>query len=290
MAQYMIGHPSVPRIMHFAELDSDKWRQFAARRKGIGKWIYGREHRLLFEFEQKVARSFEASVVVSAVEKELFMEQIPDVTPWVLPNGVDVEHFKTQDDARREPHTIVFTGVMDYEPNVDGVTWFCEECLPRIRAEFGDARFLIVGNRPTAEVHKLATDHEGVEVTGWVPETPPFFDRASVAIAPLRVARGLQNKVLEAMSMRLPVVASSAAARGVGVVPDDTLLVADGVDATTEAVLRLFRNPTEARATGDRAAEFIRENFRWKNMFAIVEDILSQVTAKTTSAESAPCG
>lgn len=278
MGQYVEAYPAPLRVMHFAELDSDKWAQYAAKSGPAGRFIYGREARKLLTYEQRIARAFDASLVVSDVERELFRKLIPDVDPVVIPNGVEVEHFTSAGDARREPHTVVFTGVMDYEPNVDGVLWFAEACWPTLRAEFPDARFLVVGNRPNAAIQALDGRH-GITVTGFVETTPPYFDRATVAIAPLRLARGLQNKVLEAMSMGLPVVATQKAAQGLGSVPSDTLSVADDPATITAEVRRLWRDAAEARATGARAAAFVREHFLWSHMFARLDEALDRAAA-----------
>lgn len=276
MAQYAMGLRGPVRIMQFAELDSDKWRQFAARSGRLGRWIYDREARRLLAFETAVARSFDASVVVSDVEKALFEQRIPGVTAHVLPNGVDVEHFRSAGDGAREPHTLILTGVMDYEPNVDGILWFVDACWPTLRQRFTDARLLIVGSRPTPAIAALAR-HPGIEVTGRVATTPPYFDRAAVAIAPLRLARGVQNKVLEAMSMALPVVTTPQAAQGLGAVPPDTLHVAADADSTVRAIDALFRSPALARASGERAAAWVRQHCRWANVFARFDALLAQL-------------
>ncbi len=273
MAQYVLGKKGVAKVMHFAELDSDKWRQYAAAGRGLAKWIYGREHRLLLQFEDAVARDFDLSIVVSEVERELFRDCIPGVDPFVLPNGVDVEHFATKGDAQREKHTLVFTGVMDYEPNVDGVQWFADACWPELKRDYPDAKLLIVGSRPVDSVKALA-QRPGIEVTGRVPETPPWFDRASVAIAPLRLARGVQNKVLEAMSMALPVVSTTQASQGLGDVPRGTLRVANDPAAMVAAIRELFDDPSRARREGHAAAAFVRERFGWPAMHARLDEKL----------------
>ena len=278
MGQYVEAYPTPLRVMHFAELDSDKWAQYAAKSGPAGRFIYGREARKLLAYEQRIARAFDASLVVSDVERGLFRKLIPDVDPVVIPNGVEVEHFTSAGDTRREPHTVVFTGVMDYEPNVDGVLWFAEACWPTLRAEFPGARFLVVGNRPNAAIQAL-DGRNGITVTGFVETTPPYFDRATVAIAPLRLARGLQNKVLEAMSMGPPVVATQKAAQGLGSVPADTLSVADDPATITAEVRRLWHDAAEARATGQRAAAFVREHFLWSHMFARLDDALDRAAA-----------
>ncbi|HLU40091.1 MAG TPA: TIGR03087 family PEP-CTERM/XrtA system glycosyltransferase [Planctomycetota bacterium] len=292
MAQFALALPPAPvRLMQFAELDSDKWRQFAERSRGIARAIYAREARLLLEFERTVARAFTISTVVSEVERDLFRAHIPDVDPLVLPNGVDVDRFRPGDDARREPHAAIFTGVMDYEPNVDGITWFVVHAWPKVRARVPDARLFVVGSRPVAAVRALH-GKDGVEVTGRVPEVPPWLDRAAVAVAPLRLARGVQNKVLEAMSAGLPVVATPAAAQGLGAASagHDGLLVADDADAIARHVGDLMLDPAQARRRGAAAAAFVRAAFRWEHMFAIADRAIDEALARARSAEPRPTG
>lgn len=270
MAQYVMEDCGAVRVMQFAELDSDKWRQYAEHGGLAARWIYGREARRLLDFEKRVARTFDVSMVVSEVEKELFMQHIPDIDPFIVPNGVDTEHFQSAGDENRHPHTVVFTGVMDYEPNVDGVLWFADNCWPSIRQRVPDARFLVVGSKPIKPILDLGK-RPGIEVTGRVPETPPYFDSAAVAIAPLRLARGIQNKVLEAMSMSLPIVLSSQAAQGLGGAPANTIHVANEADEVTDAVCRLLEDPAGAREMGERAGAFVREHFHWNKMFALFD-------------------
>ncbi|MCR9244609.1 MAG: TIGR03087 family PEP-CTERM/XrtA system glycosyltransferase [bacterium] len=277
MAQYALGDCPGKRVMQFAELDSDKWRQYAAASGFPGRWIYAREARRLLAFEDRVAREFDLSLVVSEVEKQLFMELIPGVEPQVLPNGVDVAHFSTGGDAERHPRTAVFTGVMDYEPNVDGVCWFADECWPVLRERFPDAELLVVGSKPIAKVQALAS-RPGITVTGRVPETPPYFDRAAVGIAPLRLARGVQNKVLEALSMALPVVASPQASQGLGDdVPPGAVTVADGKDATIAGVAELFADPELAQKRGHAAADWVRRTWRWETMYERLDAMLAKL-------------
>ena len=276
MAQYAMAPAAHAKVMQFAELDSDKWRQYAAVSGPLGRWVYGREATKLLQFEDRVARTFSRSLVVSEAERALFKTRIPGVDPTVLPNGVDVDHFQTAGDAERHPHTVIFTGVMDYAPNVDGVCWFAAACWPLLRERFPDARLLVVGSKPTAKVLALAA-LPGVTVTGRVPTTPPWFDRAAVAIAPLRLARGVQNKVLEAMSMAVPVVSSPQAARGLGEAPPGTLSIADGTDDTVAAIAAWFADPEQARRVGRAAAQWVRTEWRWSRMFDRYDAVLAQL-------------
>ena len=275
MAQYVVEHRTAVRAMQFAELDSDKWRQYAKNSGLVSRWIYQREARLLLEYERRIAQEFDVSFVVSPVEKSLFAEQIPEVEPVVLPNGVDVDKFQSAGDQSRDPHTLIFTGVMDYRPNADGVLWFTESCWPSVRFRFPDARLLVVGSRPTAALRAL-NGHHGIEVTGRVAETQPWFDRAALAIAPLRMARGIQNKVLEAMSMALPVVGSTPAVQGLASHGEE-IQVADDPGDMTAAVLGLMDDPQLARKLGRQAAAFVRQHYRWPEMFAILDRELDRL-------------
>ncbi len=272
MAQYVMNCRGPLRVMQFAELDSDKWRQYAERRAGLPRWIYSREARLLLEYETEVAKSFDLSLVVSEVERQLFEESIPGVSAQVLPNGVDTEHFQTAGEERREPKTLIFTGVMDYEPNVEAMLWFVRECWPSLRDAHPDARLLIVGSRPLASITALG-NKPGIEVTGRVPETPAYFDRARIALAPIRLARGVQNKVLEAMSMSLPVVSTTQAAQGIGDAPG--LLVANSAEEICSALDELLTDPVKAKKLGAAAADFVRREYRWETMYARLDSILA---------------
>ncbi len=287
MAQYVLGRRGPRKVMQFAELDSDKWRQFALRSGPLGRWIYGREARTLLAFEDRVARDFDLSMVVSDVERDLFERRIPGVTPAVLPNGVAVDQFVSAGDDAREAHALVFTGVMDYEPNVDGICWFVQECWLDIRRSHPDAKLFVVGSKPTPAVQAL-TASPGVEVTGRVPETQPWFDRASVAIAPLRLARGVQNKVLEAMSMGLPVVSTPQAAQGLGDVPAGTVQIAASSTETVEAIRRLFEDPAAARRQGEAGAAWVRGTFRWENMYARLDEQLAGLGLELPSRSPRP--
>jgi glycosyltransferase involved in cell wall biosynthesis len=151
---------------------------------------------------------------------------------------------------------------MDYKPNVDAATWFAAEVWPRVRAEMPQAAFAIVGSSPTAEVQGLG-GREGIVVTGRVPQVQPWLAAAAVAVAPLRIARGIQNKVLEAMAMARPVVASSAALEGISATPGEHLLVADAAEDMAGAVLGLLRDPERARALGASARARVTSHYDW---------------------------
>ncbi|MCC6409238.1 MAG: glycosyltransferase, partial [Planctomycetes bacterium] len=169
MGVFLEPHARLKRVMHFAELDSDKWRQYSERASFPMSWVYRREARTLLEVERRIAKSFDENVFCTPLEQRIFQEQIPGAGSLVLRNGVDLAFYRPKPE-RAEPNHLVFTGVMDYLPNVDGCVWFVNGILPRVRERFPDARFTIVGSRPSKEVLALARV-AGVTVTGFVDDT-----------------------------------------------------------------------------------------------------------------------
>jgi sugar transferase (PEP-CTERM/EpsH1 system associated) len=274
MGQYFAPHPALPKIQIFAELDSDKWLQYARNHRFPGSWIYGREHRRLLRFERELAYAVDACTVVSEVERELFLRHIPGANVAILPNGVDLEAFRPGPASARERATLLFTGVMDYGANVDGVLWFHREVWPRVKREIPEARLLVVGSRPVPAIRALASND--VEVTGFVESTRPYFERATVAIAPLRIARGIQNKVLEAMASGLPTVSSPSAFSGIDAVPERDLLVAERPDEWTAAVVGLLRDPARREALGRAARARMEAAYRWETILAKLDELVAE--------------
>ena len=263
----------LPWVMHFAELDSDKWRQYAERHRWPMAAIYRREWRLLEAYERQLSGRACQNVFCTPLEEEIFQRTLPGFPSMVLRNGVDLEQFAPRP-AEAEPGHLVFTGVMDYYPNVDGCVHFVREVLPRVRAEFPEARLSIVGSRPTKEVQRLG-EHEGVTVTGFVDSTADWMARAEVAVAPLRVARGIQNKVLEAMAMGLPVVGTTSATQGVAAVHGRHYLVADRVEEQAHAVRGLLRDAASRERLGAAARRFVEEHHDWEQALAPLDPLLA---------------
>src|SRR3569623_858504 len=190
------------RVMDFVDIDSDKWQQYAEARRWPLSWVYRREARTLLQYERAVAATFDASVFVSDSEADLFKRLAPECAArvWSIHNGVDTAYFDpVQSFTPPYPlyeKPIVFTGAMDYWANVEAVNWFAREVFPVVRAADEEARFYIVGARPAAEVQALRR-LPGVIVVGAVDDIRPYLAHAALAVAPLRIARGVQNKVLE---------------------------------------------------------------------------------------------
>ncbi len=269
MAQYLLSAQARPRlVVDFVDVDSDKWAQYAKRKPWPQSWIYGRESRTLLAFERHAAAHAAASLLVSPAEAQLFRDLAPESADRVhaVNNGVDLEFFAPDGD-HPDPFggdglDLVFTGAMDYWPNVDAVGWFAREVLPLLRREDPRFHFTIVGGNPSPRVTELARE-PGVTVTGRVADVRPYLAHAALVVAPLRVARGIQNKVLEAMAMARPVVATPQALEGIDAAPGEELVVADGAAEFAAAVARLAGDP-ERDAMGRRARARVTEHYGWE--------------------------
>lgn len=221
MGQYVSGpaFKSLRRVMDFVDVDSDKWAQYARRKRWPMSWVYERESQQLARLERQIAAEFDASFFVSDAEANLFRRLAPESQSKIcsFDNGVDSQYF---DPALSYPNpydagapVIVFTGAMDYFANIDSVSWFVNEVMPILRQRKLEFRFYIVGSNPTEAVQKLG-QQPGVTVTGRVPDVRPYISHALCAVAPLRIARGVQNKVLEAFSLGKVTLCTPAAAEG----------------------------------------------------------------------------
>jgi sugar transferase (PEP-CTERM/EpsH1 system associated) len=267
MAQYVDELPGLPMLVDFVDVDSAKWTQYAGAHRWPLSWLYAREGQRLLAYEREVAARARRSFFVTEAEAALFRQLAPECAGTVEPigNGVDAEFFAP--DARRaspfgaEPSPLVFTGAMDYWPNVDAVCWFAREVLPQLLPRWPGLRLHIVGRSPTAAVQALAGPH--VSVTGTVPDVRPYLQHAAVVVAPLRLARGVQNKILEAMAMARPVVASLTCTRGIDAQPGTELLPALEVEDYVQQINALLRSPERAVAIGQAGRERVLRNYSW---------------------------
>lgn len=248
MAQYISETDIACSVIDFVDVDSDKWSQYASTKVWPQKWVYQREADLLLKYEKYVTKKCSYATFVSEKEAGLFKQLSPEVENKItyFNNGVDTEYFSPSQNFANpyKPGTkvLVFTGAMDYWPNVDAVRWFAAELFPAIRTKIPDLEFYIVGARPTKTVLELSAI-PGVVVTGSVDDVRPYLVFSEIAIAPLRIARGIQNKVLEAMAMEKLVVASPQALEGITAIPGIELFVADGAEAYIDHVISLLENP-----------------------------------------------
>lgn len=283
MAQYFDSLPLDHAIVDFCDVDSAKWSQYADDRPWPLSWLYRLEGARLLTFERKAAGAADRSLFVTEAEAALFQRAAPEVAQKVavMQNGVDAHYFSPElgfDSPYASGGPVVlFTGAMDYWPNIDAVSWFAKCILPLVRARFGDVRFWIVGMNPAPAVLELA--REGVIVTGTVPDVRPYLAHANVVVAPLRIARGIQNKVLEAMAMARPVVLSAAPAVGLAARDGQECLVADGEDAFADCVLQLLADADRGQAMGQAARECVLGNYSWQAHLSLLDELLQQGAA-----------
>lgn len=277
VAQYVEHFPETPRIMQFADLDSLKWGQYAERFGMILNWVYRLEQQRLFAYERKIAHSFTHSLVCTEMERSDFVRLIPGAPVSLVANGVDLEYFHPLGGDKRAD-SIVFTGVMDYLPNVDAVQWFCHEILPLIRQELPDATFVICGSRPVAAVTQLA-QIPGVTVTGWVADTRPYLDSAQIFVAPLRMARGVQNKVLEALAMGLPCVCSVSAWSGTVIPTGEGILATDDPVEFAHSAIRLLREANYREQMAFKARRAAEINYTWEAQMQRLDRVIETATS-----------
>lgn len=276
---YVTGLGGTPIVADFVDLDSRKWALYADARRWPLPLLYRLEADRLLGYERALAARAYRTLVRTEAEREDCVRLIPDGRFEVLRNGVDLEYFAPDAGAAdAEPQALVFTGVMDYYPNVEAVRFFCAEVFSRVREQEPAASFTIVGARPAPAVRALARQ-PGVRVTGSVPDVRPYVRAARVAVAPLRLARGVQNKVLEAMAMGVPVLATRPAFRGVGCAPGEGVLVADEPAEQARLLLALLRDAPAARELGARGRRFVELHHDWETNLAVLERILTEAAA-----------
>ncbi|MGE7206219.1 TIGR03087 family PEP-CTERM/XrtA system glycosyltransferase [Sphingomonas sp. NPDC019816] len=268
MAQYAGEEPT---IMDMVDVDSAKFAALAERAIGPKRIMLAREARLLGRFERRVAAGMAATLFVSEAEAALFRAGGGEGRIVAVENGIDAavhDPALVTPIAETEP-LIVFTGQMDYQPNIDAVTHFAKAILPLVRHAHPRARFAIVGRPPTPAVRRLAG--EAVIVTGEVPDTRIWLAAAAVCVAPLMLARGIQNKVLEAMAMARPIVASRAAAEGID--HGGTITVADSDRDFADKVIAALSGP----ATNPAARAQVLDRYDWNARLAPLDQLLKDI-------------
>jgi len=278
MAQYATATqfaPTARRVLDLCDVDSDKWRQYA----GVHRWpmsqVYAREARLLEQREREYVEGFDATLVIAETEAASVRQFAPRGASrvHVIGNGVDTTYFdpalQWDDPYPAGVQRIVFTGAMDYRANVDGVVWFVAEVLPRILRRTDRVQLAIVGARPSAEVVALGSSH--VQVTGRVDDVRPYLRHADLVVAPLRIARGVQNKVLEALAMAKHVVATPVAMHGLGRAAQGLAATASSAPLFADLVVEALARPRTIAAT---ARAFVTEHFSWEANVARLQDVL----------------
>lgn len=281
VAQYVQGVNHVPRVLDLVDVDSDKWRQYARYSRAPVSWIWSAEASRLGEYENRIVREFSMTLVSTLAEADLLRRSGGDARIEHLENRFDTTYLDPakvsvpEELASCRPY-LIFTGSMDYFPNVDAVEMFCREVFPCIRAQVPNAQFLIVGRNPTRIVRKLA-QRPGVRVTGAVADIRPYLRGASAAVAPLRIARGIQTKIFEAMAMNLPVVVSSKAATAMPACLRGQVQIEDDPRALARCLIQLLQAKRHESPTARAALVDYVERTNWRGRW---DELLSRVEPK----------
>lgn len=271
MAQYVLTKEAkrLYKVMQFADIDSDKWRQYASSSTGVMSKVYMREYRTLAGYEKYVADRFSISCFISETEASLFRDMVSEGIHSkikTLSNGIDSDYFSPSAPSNLseqfpldQENYIVFTGAMDYRPNIETVTWFTKNIWTDVLKHCPQARFYIVGSSPPKQVLELAK-YPGVVVTGRVEDIRPYLTYAKAAVAPMRMARGIQNKILEAMAMEKPVMTSHRGIEGLEDYPKEGLYVTDSEEDMKEWIIAKLHSPLHSAV---ESRKWLEQNYSW---------------------------
>ncbi|WP_284615897.1 TIGR03087 family PEP-CTERM/XrtA system glycosyltransferase [Aquabacterium humicola] len=284
VAQYVEHVTDIPKILDFGDMDSQKWLEYANYKPWPLSWGYTYEGLKMLRAEKRLAKRFDLCTATTRAERETLDGYGTGAkTDWFA-NGVDAKFF-CPDGEGYEPETISFIGRMDYYPNQECMQRFCDEVWPLLKSERPQLKLLIVGADPSPEMRKLG-ERPGVTVTGSVPDVRPFVRRSAVMVAPLAIARGTQNKILEAMAMGVPVVTSTIAAGGVDAVPGEHLLVADTPQQTAQAVLRLVGDAAERARFSEAGRARVLSHHDWNQSMQRLDAIIARCLQAAPAASA----
>ncbi len=283
VAQYVADVGGIPKILDFGDMDSQKWLEYAQSKRfplSLGYWLEGSK---MLREEKRLAARFDLCTATTRAEWETLNGYGVAVPSDWFPNGVDAGFF-APDETAYDPDTISFIGRMDYYPNQQCMADFCTNTLPLLRAKRPNIKLTIVGADPSPAMRKLG-DLPGVTVTGSVPDVRPYVRASAAMVAPLNIARGTQNKILEAMAMGVPVVTSSVAAGGVDAKSEEHFLVADSPAGVAQAILRILDNPDERARLAIAGRERMLSNHAWPNSMRRLDGIIERCVTNYTQAQ-----
>jgi len=275
MAQYVIGKTRLRLLVDFVDVDSEKWLRYADVSSWPANWLYRREANFLLQHERQVGNMSTRNFFVTEIERELFLKRAPEcgIRTEVMPNGVDAEYFNPAlgfpSPFPPEAPTVVMTGTMDYRINEEGALWFAREVLPLLLGRWPNLRFYVVGRNPTPALQQIAG--EAVVVTGSVEDIRPYLQHATLVVAPIRLARGIQNKILEAMAMAKAVVAHKACAPAIDAIVGEHFFAADNADDFADAVNANLSCREKCDQIGRSARQRVLEQYNWDNNLSRID-------------------
>jgi len=283
VAQYVEHVRGVPKILDFGDMDSQKWLEYANYKPFPLSLGYRLEGNKMLAAEKRLARRFDLCTATTRAEWETLESYGTGVATDWFPNGVDAEFFSPTDGSY-DPDTLSFIGRMDYYPNQECMMRFCSEVWPLLKSRRPTLKLLIVGADPSPAIRRLG-EVPGVTVTGSVPDVRPFIRGSALMVAPLAIARGTQNKILEAMAMGVPVVTSSAAAGGVDAEGEEHFLVADRPDDVAAAILRIVESPAERAHLAAAGRARMLSHHAWPRSMQRLDAIIERCMASVRTEE-----
>ena len=253
-----------PTVLHFRLMKEKKG--LVNKLRAVKEWLTARN------FEKKELSKIEHIAMISFDDARIHRRLCPNSDITILPNGVDSEFFKAGDRAKNGKPVLMFSGVMNYEPNITAALYLCREIFPRIKKEIPDVSLYIVGRYPTDKIKTLDSEKLGITITGEVADIKSYFDRSGVYVCPLRSGAGIKNKILESWAMSLPVVATSLSCEGIEVAPGEDIMVADTAEEFARKTVELLKNPQLGEKLARNGRKKVEEKYSWDSRCDIIEN------------------
>jgi sugar transferase (PEP-CTERM/EpsH1 system associated) len=277
---------NVPAVVDLVDVDSQKWFDYGAKTSRLKRMLFDLEGRRLRQLEMSLPARTRAITLVSEAEANVYRGFCSSDKTVAVPNGVDLDYFRPAQDGDNpwadlppsDRCQVVFVGALDYRANIDAVTWFADEVWPAVRSQHPELELALVGREPVPAVRRLAKI-PGIRVFANVPDVRPHLAAAKIVIAPLRIARGIQNKVLEAMAMANPVICSPAALEGLSAEPGRHLALADQPAQWQQTIAAWTENPAQPHKLSLSARRFVLDHHAWAPSLAPLANLLSPTAA-----------
>jgi glycosyltransferase involved in cell wall biosynthesis len=299
MGQYVIKTEGIAKVLDLCDSLALNLSRRAELDCTPKRFLVKLEEKRVRRYEVEIMKAFDSGTVVAHFDRDYLLNQDNSLNLSVVPMGVDLKYFQPlkvnndsngadvtekqnmtltvqEDFADDRSKNLLFTGTMNYFPNSDAVIYFCNNVFPLIQKRYPDATFYIVGNHPTEQIRRLS-DQKGVVVTGYVPDIRPYFEKASVFVAPLRAGSGIQTKNLEAMAMGIPVVTTSIGAMGLEAETDTELLIADTPETFAERVIHLIENPDIRQNLANAGRKRVEASYDWQVLVNRLEQVYDQI-------------
>jgi len=276
MVQYVLDlNNTPPMVIDFVDADSQKWHDYAKLAKFPQSIIYQSEGKKLGRYEGKIAPHFKAITVVSDQEKKKLTQYVKTDNIYEVKNGIDLSFYEAASEFKRDNKDLLFIGALFYFAYIDGILHFYKHAFGKIKKAHPDTVFHVVGADPVKKIRNLNSD-KNMRITGFVPDIIPYLQKAAVYVVPLRMAPGIQNKILEAMAMRVPVVATPAAIAGIDAVPGRDLLVEEDPVKFASSVIQLLQKPDLRQEIAENARRLVENEYNWNKNLSKFDDIFAK--------------